>query len=174
MDQNVIQTLTGNTNSIIKNEKDLKSKRPQSYTALISNVNKIYNLFPGSVLYYGVYKGTGTVNIAVSNHEVLRYLYLSEIANWPGADLQTGELIGTAGNQHTLGLEYCTQWRGESKYPVRILGRTYYKQNPKDILDGLYSPIKEMNIKYGINRPQDTTKLTEEQLAEWGNPYLKR
>lgn len=172
MDQDIMRTLSGHTNCILTNEKDLKSRRPKSFTALISNIDKVHNLFPGSVLYYGTFEGSGTVNIAVSNHEIVRYLYLSEINNWPGSNLEEGALIGTAGRRHTLGFEYCTQWRGDSKYPVRVLNRTYYKQNPIDLLDGAYIPPKESNVMYGINRPNDLVSLTQEQKKEWSNPFI--
>ena len=171
MDHSVIAALGGRSDSKWLNESDMKGKNPTSYTALISNIINVYNLFPGSVLYFGTYQGSGTVNIAVSNHEILRYLYLSELAKWPGKELSVGDAIGTAGNKHNLGIEYCTQWRGDSKYPVRVLGRTYYKQNPKDILDGLYTPPKETDVEYGINRYNDKIELTDAQMAEWAVNY---
>ena len=167
MDQTIKQTLTGNTTCKLNNEKDLLSQNPQSYTATISGVNKVYSLFPGTVLFLGFYKGVGTLSVAVSNHEIVRYLNLTEIQEWSNSKVETGTYLGTANSRTGLQIEYCTQWKGESKYPVRINTDLYFKQNPIDILNGIYTPTNETDIRKGITRPNDIVTFTDDQKKEW-------
>ena len=168
MNSEIMKALTGSTNCKLKNEEDLKKTNPKSFTATISGAKKVYNLFPGTVLFLGFYKGMGTITIAVSNHEVVRYLNMRNIKGWNYTSLPKGEYLGDAYSPSGLQFEYCTQWKGESKYPVRVNSNMYFKQNPLDILNGIYVPSKELNVEYGIIRPNKKSTFTEEQLLEWG------
>ena len=169
MNSAVMKALTGLTTCKLNNEKDLKTKTPQSFTAIITGATKIYSLFPGKVLYLGFYKGMGTLTISVSNHEFVRYLNMNDIQVWNNATIRAGQYLGTAYAKTGLQFEYCTQWQGESKYPVRINNNLYFKQNPIDILEGKYVPQNEINISPGITRPNDVVKFTADQLLEWGD-----
>lgn len=170
MDSEIKKTLTGNTTAKLDNEKDLSSNRPSSYTATISGVTTVYNLFPGTVVFLGYYQGSGSVYVEVSNHELIRYLNLNDIQVWKGSELEKGDVIGTVKSRVGLQVEYCTQWKGESPYPVRFNNRLFYKQNPIDILNGLYFPYKEITVKNGIVRPNDKITFTQDELKEWGKP----
>ena len=172
MSSSILKSLSGTDKSILTNESDLRKSNPSSFTATISGVNKVYNLFPGTVLFLGFYKGMGTVTIAVSNHEIVRYLNLKDIKTWSFASVNKGELIGEAYSLSGLQFEYCTQWKGESKYPVRISNSIYFKQNPIDILDGKYTPVKEVDLVNGSIRVKDKVKFTQDQLLEWGPPNV--
>ena len=167
MDSAVKKTLAHTVSCELDNEKDLRSNRPSSYIASISGVSEVYSLFPGQVLFLGYYRGKGTVYVAVSNHEIVRYMNLQKIEVWKGQSLQKGDLVGLVGNRSYLQFEYCTQWKGESVYPVRTDTKLYYKQNPIDILDGKYVPTKEIDIRDGITRPNDKTTFTEDEKLEW-------
>jgi len=150
------------------NEKDLSSKNPTSFTATISGVNKVYNLFPGIVLFLGYFEKMGTVTIAVSNHEIIRYLNLKDIQGWNYVKVAKGDYIGQAYPNKPMQFEYCTQWKGDSPYPVRVNNKLYFKQNPIDILNGLYVPKGEIDVQSGVVRPNDKVIFTEAQLLEWG------
>ena len=167
MDSTVAKLLTG-TNCKLANEKDLQSENPTSFTATISGASKIYNLFPGTVLFLGFYKNMGTVTVAVSNHEIVRYLNLKDIQGWNYCSVTKGQYVGETHPNNSFQFEYCTQWKGSSVYPVRVNNKLYYKQNPLDILNGLYAPENQISIKSGITRYNDKVKFTEAQAIELG------
>ena len=169
MDQQVMKTLTGGKTCKLINETDLNSNKPTSFTAKFSGVSEVYCLFTGTVEFYGYYNGVGTVTVLVTNHEIVRYINIDNIQLERNQFLEPGTLIGKANKRKGLAFEYCTQWRGESKYPIRLNNRTYYKQNPIDLLNGLYIPPRELEVEYGINRPDDTVEFTKEQLSEWSD-----
>lgn len=159
--------LTGGSNYILENEKDLRSNKPSSYTATISGVKNVYSILPGTVLFLGFYKGTGTIYLSISKHEMIRYMNLRTLEVWRGQEIEKGHTIGTAYNS-PLEFEYCTVYQQSSPYPVRFADRTYYKQNPIDLLDGVYWPYKELEIRNGIVRINDTyTFDDEDQKKEW-------
>lgn len=168
MDLKVLKALTGSTTGKLKNEDDLKKSNPKSYTATISGVKEVYNLFPGTVLFLGFYKKMGTATIAVSNHEIVRYCNLQDLQSWNYSKVKKGQLVGHAFAQSGLQFEYCTQWKGESKYPVRINNKLYFKQNPLDILNGIYVPKNEIDICYSSTLPGNKVSFTSQQLLEWG------
>lgn len=162
-----MKSLTGTTKCQLKNEKELLSKRPSSYTATISGAKKVYALFPGTVLFLGFYKNMGTLVMSVSNHEIVRYLNMKNIQAWTLQEINEGDYLGEPFSNPGLQFEYCTQWKGSSVYPVRTNNKLYYKQNPIDILNGLYIPEKEITIEPGITRPDDIITFTEDELKEW-------
>lgn len=168
MNSEIMQTLTGTTTCVWSNEKDLKSTKPTTVTAVITEANKVYSLFPGTVIYVGTYNNVGSILIAVSNHEVLRYLNVLDIQVWVGTDVEEGQLLGTVKPHKGLKLEYGTTWQGNSNQPIRNGNSLFYKQNPKDILDGLYIPPREEDVVYAYTRPDDTVDFTEEEWEEWG------
>lgn len=166
MDSQVLNMLSGNSKYKLDNEKDLRSNHPSSYTATISGFNNVFNILPGTVLFLGFYKGLGTVYLAVSKHEMIRYMNLKTIEVWKGQQLSTSELVGTTYTA-PLQFEYCTVYKDQSPYPIRFADRTYYKQNPIDILDGKYWPYKEIIHKSGIVRPGNSYLFDADQDAEW-------
>lgn len=172
MNSQIAKLLSGSTTCKLTNETDLKSKKPTSFTATISGVSKVYNLFPGTVLFLGYYKKMGTVTIAVSNHEIVRYLNLKDIQEWNYSSVAQGQYIGEAYSNSFLQFEYCTQWKGDSIYPVRVNNALYYKQNPLDILNGMYTPTNEINVKNGVVRLNAKTTFTADQLLEWGSTII--
>lgn len=166
MGSTVLTTLSGGSNCNLNNETDLRSASPTTYTATISGITNAYSIFPGKVLFLGFYKGTGTLYISISKHEMIRYMNLKTMEAWKGQDVEKGTLLGTVGKA-PLQFEYCTVYQQGSKYPVRFANRTYYKQNPIDLLDGLYWPYKEITLRSGIVRPNSTYQFTEQQKREW-------
>ena len=169
-----MKILTGGSNYNFNNEKDLRSSRPSNYTATISGFTDVYNILPGTVLFLGYYKGNATVYLAVSKHEMIRYMNLKTFNVWKGQDVTKGEFIGTIGNT-PLQFEYCTVYKQESNYPVRFDSDiTYYKQNPIDILDGVYWPYREEKVQKGIVRTNSPEyNFTSQQKHEWYS-YMRK
>ncbi len=167
MDSTILKTLSGTQSAKLNNESDLSSKYPTNYTATFSGFKSVFCLFPGKVLFLGYYKGTGSVNIAVSNHEIIRYLNLCDMKVANGQEVSTNDLVGIVDPTKDFQLEYCTQWKGDSKCPVRIGENLYYKQNPINILKGEYVPEAETTIANGIVRVNDTVKFSKDQSKEW-------
>ena len=166
MDSEVMNVLSGGSNFILRNEADLRSNKPKSYTATISGFTSVYNILPGEVLFLGSYEGTGTLYVGISRHEMVRYINLKTISVWKGQQLSKGQFIGTTYNR-PLQFEYCTVYRQDSPYPVRFNYLTYYKQNPIDVLDGIYWPYMEPTKHSGIVRPGTKVEFTEEEREEW-------
>ena len=168
MNSDIMKTLSGTASCKLVNEIDLNSDNPSNFTATISGIHNVYSLFPGTVLFLGYYKNMGTITIAVSNHEIIRYLNMKDIQSWSYSSIKRGQYLGQAYSRSGLQFEYCTQWKGESKYPVRVNNNIYFKQNPIDILNGIYVPTKEVDIQNGVTRPKQKVKFNEDQLLEWG------
>lgn len=166
MGSDILNTLSGDSPCILTNEQDLHSTKPSSYTAVITGVNNVHSILPGTILFLGYYKGTGTLYISISKHEMIRYMNLKSMTVWRGQDVSKGTSVGIAYKSALL-FEYCTVYQQGSPYPVRFADRTYYKQNPIDILDGIYTPYKEITLKSGIVRTNNSCTFTEEQRKEW-------
>lgn len=165
-----MQALTGTKTSILTNEKELKSSKPSTFTASFSKAEKAFSLFPGKVMFIGQFKNTTTVNVAVSDHEIVRYMNLTDVQVKQGAQITKGRYLGSVINNKTLDVEYCSQWQGDSVRPVRIENRTYFKQNPLDILEGMYVPQLTKDMMWGFNFSDDVIELTEDQKKELGVP----
>lgn len=167
MDSEVMNILSGGRKYKLDNEKDLRKANPSTYTANISGVKEVYSILPGTVLFLGFYKGTGSLYISISKHEMVRYMNLDKIDVWKQSNVDKGTYLGVINSNKPLQFEYCTVYRDDSPYPVRYWDRTYYKQNPIDVLDGTYWPYKEITIEPGIIRPGNTFDFTEQQRKEW-------
>lgn len=173
MDAEIIKILTGDNISKLLNEKDLRTANPTSFTATFSDVNEVFCLFTGQIEYMGMDEnGLWTMNLDVTNHEIIRYMNMTSCIGNKNQWIEEGTKIGTVvPKRKNFSLEYCSEWKGYSKYPVRICGRTFYKQNPIDILDGAYVPPREFHVSEQYTRPYQTYSFTQDQLDEW---YVER
>lgn len=171
MDSYILKTLTGESDSkaYLANEDDLKSKKPENFIATIKNIDKVYSIYPGKILYIGVYKEMGTVSVQVSDFEVVRYLNLKNIQVINGSTISAGQYLGEASKQYGLQFEYCTQWQGESVFPVRLQNVTTFKQNPIDLLEGKYTPEYNPPVTEGYTDPRDVQELTQPEIDELSN-----
>lgn len=170
MDSAILKTLTGSTTAKLKNEVDLRRADPSSYTATFTGVNKVYSLFPGTVLFLGYYKGLGTVTVKVSPYELIRYCNLTDMRVWYNSEVETTTFLGIADPHKGLQLEYCTSGPETSKFPVRINETTYYKQNPIKLLDGEWTPQQPTEATEYLSFPSNTIELTNDEILEWGIP----
>lgn len=171
VDSTVLNILTGGNSETCKldNEKELASSRATTFTATISGVTDVFSLFPGKVLFLGFFEGMGTISIAVSNHEVIKYMNFDSILVTQFSKVNRGTRLGSIHSRKGLQLEYCTQWKGESKFPSRFNNRLFYKQRPLDILNGIYVPKMQVDIEYGLTLPNDKLQLSPVQEAEFGS-----
>lgn len=162
-----MNTLVYDTSCKLLNEKELLSKKTTSFTAIISGASEVFCLFPGEVEFVGTFNGMQSIDILINGHELIRYLNLDHADCRKGMVLTHGEYCGKVNKKRGLGFEYCTQWQGQSKYPVRLCGRTFYKQNPIDILNGIYEPPQEIGITYAYTSHKTDAEFEDYQMDEW-------
>lgn len=159
----MIDILTGTAGSVIDNKDDIS--KILSARVLCDNV---YNLFHGQIVYIGASNGRAVVNVKCNPSEVLRYGNLKELTCAKSYYAEKGAQLGVADG--FVIFEYCTLWKGNSVYPVRINNFTYYKQNPSDILNGLYEVRRDgaQEQGYVVNGAR-ITSFTDEQKALFGD-----
>lgn len=170
MNKEIVERLTGKTTCTLKNEAELTGDKPTSFTALITGVSGVFNLYRGKVLFVGSYDGIYSVNILVNDHELLRYCYLGEVESLLAEDVvEAGRKLGKVAKNRTLGFEYCTQWQGNSNKTVRMCGRLFFKQNPLDILNNLYQVPEPITIVEDTTPEALEYDFTDEEIdsGEW-------
>ena len=156
------EALTGITNPIILRKWSNKAPYVTGVDIITSDV---YNLAYGQIVYIGQYEGHYLVDIKSNNNEVLRYCNLNYVNVQPASYIREGTKIGTA--QKYVHIEYVTSWRGDSVFPVRINDLTYYKQDPQDVLDGVYTVVPTATLDYAAHDKLNPVEYTEEQKAEF-------
>ena len=119
----------------------------------------------GTVLYIGKQNGLYVVTVQCNANECLRYCNLKTCDVDLNDSITEGSVIGIA-NKYVC-IEYCTTGN-KNRYVVRIYNKTYFKQNPMDILEGKYDvlPYKPRNIISGTKK---YIQLTPSQQSEFGN-----
>lgn len=162
-----MKAITGKDSCVLVNENELNSSKVTSFTALISGADEVFCLFSGTAEFVGSFGGQQSVSLLVNKHEMIRYLNLVDTPWMRGNSIAEGDTIGKAHKKKYLGFEYCTQWKGDSKYPVRMCGRLFYKQNPMDILNGIYVPPKDIALVEDFVPANATVEFTEDQVNEW-------
>ena len=167
MDSEVMNILSGGSKYIFNNEKDLRKEHPSNYTATISGISKVYNIIPGTVIFFGFFNNLGTLYVSISDYEVIRYMNLGSVTVRRSDELEKGAFLGEVAKNKSLLVEYCTEYQQGSPYPVRFNEWTYYKQNPIDILDGVYWPYQKGEVMNGVVRPNNTVEFTDQQKMEW-------
>ncbi len=120
----------------------------------------------GKVLFIGKIDRYYVVNIQCNASECIRYGHLTSINVKLNDIVKPGTLIGQA-DKFVL-FEYCTVAKGDSKYPVRIYTKTYYKQNPMKILESKYEIVTSLGVNV-VKSLGNTIKLNEAQKLEFGN-----
>lgn len=163
----MIDTLTGTAGSTIDN-KDTVS---QIKTARVL-CDTVYNVAHGQIVYIGVENGRAVVNVKCNPSEVLRYGNLKELNCELNSFADIGAQLGVADGY--VEFEYCTAWKGQSNYPVRINKWTYYKQNPSDVLDGSYTVRRDGAQIQGYVLNRDRVRFTDEMKAIFGENVLDK
>lgn len=169
VDQEVVEMLTNGGTCEWINEANLKSKRPTSFTALIKTSGGVFSLYTSTLEFVGEFEGAVSVNLLVNDRELFRYTNLESAGGqWlHGTKLGSQILLGTPYKDKPFGFEYCTQWQGDSKYPIRINGRTYYRQNPSNILDGTYIPPAPVEVNEVYIDSNYIHEFDDEEADEW-------
>lgn len=169
MDNQILEKLSGGAKCTLVNEKSLRSKRPASFTAQISGVDGVFTLYPGTVEFVGTFEGANSVCVLMNDHEMFRFGGLAEVSEYvqKGRELSEFFKLGETARNKKCTFEYWTQWQGESKYPARVCGRVYYKQNPIDILDGIYVPPAPVVVVQDSTPINAEAEFTPEEDEEW-------
>ena len=164
----MISTLTGNSDSVIENKDNVSIIK--SARLLCENV---YNVAHGQIVFIGEANGRAVVTVKCNPSEILRYGNLKEINCAINYFADKGAQIGIA--DEYVEFEYCTLWKGQSNYPVRVGSTTYYKQDPTEILEGLYVVRRDgAQIQGYVRNRHRITEFTDEQKKKFGeNVYDK-
>lgn len=75
--------------------------------------------------------GAWVVTVEIDSEHWIRYCYMSATKGIVGSDISQGDFIGYA-YKGRIKLEYCTSEK--SQFPVRILSKQLYKQDPTPII----------------------------------------
>lgn len=164
----MIETLTGNSKSAIMN-----SDVSQINSARLQCEN-VYNVAHGQIVFIGAENGRAIINVKCNPSEILRYGNIKELNCAKGYYADIGAKLGVADSY--VEFEYCTLWRGNSNYPVRVNDKTYYKQDPTEVLNGLYTVRKDgaQEQGYTLNRNRKQSFTQSESTIFGENVYDKR
>lgn len=156
--------LTGFADSKILSE--WSTKYPYC-TGTLVKCSDVYNVSYGKVLFIGKMGSTYTVLVQCNSGECLRYSNLKSVNVSSNTIILENTLIGQA--DESVLFEYCTAWKGESTWPVRVGNVCFYKQNPSEILSGAYEIEPKYQTK--IVRYNDVKKvtLTSKQAEEFAD-----
>jgi len=141
----MIETLTGSSNSPLE---PIETTEPCVIGYRVE-CDSVFSISHGRIAYVG--HGTdGYVQVCVwvNHNELIRYGHLHNVQFDANQDIVPGIKLGDA--QKYVVVEYCTSWKGDSKFPVRCYNHTYYKQDPIDILEGRYMPQSTMTMVTSI------------------------
>ena len=93
----------------------------------------VYSYCDGVVLAVGKVNNHYCVTVQYDVFNLLRYDHLSTIMVGAGDIIQTGTVIGIA--DRFVHFEYATKEKNSSKWSVRVGTQTYWKQDPKGLIE---------------------------------------
>ncbi len=163
----MIDTLTGTAGSKIDNTDTISAIK----SARVSCEN-VYNIAKGEIVDIEASGERAVINVKCNPSEVLRYGNLVEVNCAKTNNAEIGAHLGKA-DKYVI-FEYCTAWQGQSVYPVRINGMTYYKQNPTDVLNGSYTVRADGAQEQGYVLNRNRVRFTDEQKALFGENVLDK
>lgn len=145
-----LSILTGIKDPTKKLIKDYWSMKTPKCTSINVFTDNVYNMMEGyslDAIENQTPKGLRyIVTMKISNELIIRYLNLKELYLPDRSCVEPGFLIGKADKY--VGIECCTRVR--SQYPVRIGDRTYYKEDPAEVLLNDYEPEIHTRTFYQI------------------------
>ena len=163
----MISTLTGDSNSTIQNTDTVST-----INSAVIECTEVFNVAAGEIVYVGAEGEHAVVNVKCNPSEILRYGNLKELTCNKGYNASIGAQLGVA--DKTLTFEYCTLWKGESNYAVRVNNITYYKQDPTEILNGDYTLREDGAQEQGYVLNRNRVSFTDEQKALFGDNVLEK
>ena len=163
----VLDALTHSKSVTVTNSDNLRTAYPASLTATLTGASSCYVLNDSTVVDIGKVRGKYVVSTRVNAYEIVRYRNLKSVGVKINQKLSKGAYVGKA-SKNTLLLEYATSWRGNSNLCVRISNKTYFKQNPIDILDGTYILQNSTTSAFYPSRATDYISYTEAEAEEFG------
>lgn len=128
--------------------------------------DKATSIVSGKVLFIGKTDRYYIVTIQCNSSECVRYGHLLSVDVKLNDEVTEGKVIGQA-DKFVL-FEYCTVAKGDSKFPVRIYSKTYFKQNPMNLLDSKYEVITTPNLDF-VSKSGKVIKLSTAQQLEFGD-----
>lgn len=120
----------------------------------------------GKVIFIGSDFKSQCVVVQINQDECIRYNNLSSVSVSLNEIVQRGTIVGQTSN--SISIEYFTTWQGNSKTPLRISTKTYYKQSANDIIVGLYEPYESYRSVI-ITKPYNRIELSPAQMKEFGD-----
>ena len=157
----MIGILTGSHNSKIIEE--WRTSYP-SCTGYKIAATEVHNIVKGTVGQVGQSGNTYVVTILCNPRECIRYGNITKTELKEGDTVAFGQLIGKC--QKYVLFEYCSVAQSGSLWPVRINDKSFYKHNPKEILDGTYIVPEESLTSKRLYTPVTRT-ISDEQLSEF-------
>lgn len=121
------------------------------------SAEKIYNLFDGTIVRINNVAKGKIIIVNTSDKFCISYMYLSDVPNTlsEGDTIVNGTYLGDV--YKYVHVEYLTNT--QSKWPVRIGSRTFYKTDPTPMLQGGYTQIydqisfSDLNVGVVSNYP---------------------
>lgn len=144
---------------------DIKAKWPK-ITGCEYYDTEAKSIVSGKVLFIGRSDKYYVVNIQCNSSECVRYGHLLNTNVKLNDMVKEGTVIGKA-DKYVL-FEYCTVAKGDSKWPVRLYNKTYFKQNPMNLLESKYEVITNLGVDV-VKGGGTLIKLSPEQQIEFGN-----
>lgn len=141
---------------------------PPYHTSIDVKASDVHSISAGYILFVGRDQtNSHSITVLVNSTQMIRYCNLHTLYVNAGQNITTGQKLGSAKN-NTLKLEYCTKHQGNSKWPVRIFGLTFYKQNPHDILTGAVRLDDSMTTStYVVDNNVERNELSDEERNEY-------
>lgn len=136
-DSNVIREYVTNKKS------DLYKKYGSYNSGIELETKEVYNAFDGKVMNVNYDDNKYSVIVQLDSNNCIKYSGLKDVNIKLGDVLNSGDYIGSC--KKSVKVEYGN--KVESKFPIRILKTTFYKQDPTDLLITGKSPVKD-DLRY--------------------------
>lgn len=117
----------------------------------------IYSLYAGTVAYVGKFEKRYTVIIAYDKEHLVSYNLLTKVLCKPNEFVDIGTLIGYTNK--SVRFEYLTL--DKSRWPVRVLNDTYYKNDPTDVLLSGGASLYQYDKSVSLSLPDDKYIATQ-------------
>lgn len=138
----MISTLTGSPDSIIK----IPYSDKEPYAPFVDiYCDEVFSVTYGKIVFVGSDGQHNMVTVKVNDNEILRYGHLTGYEFRAGTPIEPGIRLCKA--DRWVRFEYCTSWKGDSKFPVHVGKFCYFKQDPTDIIEGRYLPAVLSSIE---------------------------
>lgn len=138
------------------------------HTSIDILTRSVYSMTSGYILFVGTSADEmKSVNVLCNDSQMIRYCNMKKLSVSAGDTLLPGQYIGEC-TQHVK-IEYCTEYQGSSKWPVRFFTHTFYKQNPEGLFTGTIQIQSDADSHWIADNDTEYNYLTEEESKEYSN-----